>query len=153
MEDKEIIIDSVDVSGCKHYEKRSFYNCNETFEDNGGIICINCEDNPNCYFKQLARKNAECEELKEKIRIKDDENSNLNKKYRQEQAEKISYRKALEGIEDIMQNHIINDFSNWNMGEIGDDIFAYCVTANCKQILAIITKAKDINVPHKKEGE
>ena len=53
-----------------------------------------------------------------------------------------SYRKALDEIEDITQNHIINDFSNWNMGEISDDIVADYVTANCKHILDIINKAK-----------
>ena len=42
-------------------------------------------------------------ELKEKIRIKDDENSNLNKKYRQEQAEKISYRKECEELKDTLR--------------------------------------------------
>lgn len=52
------------------------------------------------------------------------------------------YCKALEEIEDITQNHIINDFSNWNMGGISDDIVADYVTANCKQILDIINKAK-----------
>lgn len=30
---------------------------------------VNCRDNYNCYFKQLARKTQECEELKDKINI------------------------------------------------------------------------------------
>ena len=60
----------------------------------------------------------------------------LNEKYEK-------FEKALEEIEDITQNHIINDFSNWNMGEISDDIVADYVTANCKQILDIINKAKE----------
>lgn len=64
MTDKQIIIDGVDVAGCKHYEKHTFYDCNETCEDNGAIVCINCKDNLNCYYKQLARKTQECEELK-----------------------------------------------------------------------------------------
>lgn len=59
----------------------------------------------------------------------------LNEKY-----EKL--KKALEEIENIVQNHIINDFSNWNMGEISDDIVADYVVANCKQTLDIINKAK-----------
>ena len=59
----------------------------------------------------------------------------LNEKY-----EKL--KTALEEIENIVQNHIINDFSNWNMGEISDDIVADYVVANCKQTLDIINKAK-----------
>lgn len=68
----------------------------------------------------------ECEELKDKIRIKDDENSNLNKKYRQEQAEKFSYRKALKEIEEV-----------WAKDEDGDYDFVKW------RSLDIINKAKD----------
>lgn len=46
MTDKEIIIDGIDVSGCIYLPY-----C----EDKQG----NCGNNPNCYFKQLKRKNAE----------------------------------------------------------------------------------------------
>lgn len=59
MTDKEqIIIDGVDVSGCE-------YACNTAFGKNGCkhpmMKNIYCSKNPNCYFKQLARKTAECE--------------------------------------------------------------------------------------------
>ena len=62
MPDKEqIIIDGVDVSGCE-------YACNTAFGKNGCkhpmMKNIYCFKNPNCYFKQLARKTQECEELK-----------------------------------------------------------------------------------------
>lgn len=60
MTDKEqIIIDGVDVSNCEYY-KQAFT----------GFICTNpnksndCSKNPDCYFKQLARKTQEYEELK-----------------------------------------------------------------------------------------
>lgn len=67
MTDKEVIIHGVNVSGCKHYEKHTFYDCNETCEDNGAIVCTNCKDNPNCDFKQLQRKTAECEKYKQAL--------------------------------------------------------------------------------------
>lgn len=61
MKDKEIIIDGVDVSKC----------CWCDFEPDTDPYCrindgedLGCEDNSNCYFKQLARKTQECEELK-----------------------------------------------------------------------------------------
>lgn len=60
MTDKqEMIIDSVDVSECKNY--------------NGSIVmdCLlyplqtdACKNNPNCYYKQLQRKTAECQRMK-----------------------------------------------------------------------------------------
>lgn len=63
MTDKQIIIDGVDVSGCEHYEDHTLYDCNETCEINGGIVCTKCKDNPNCYYKQLKHKEQECQEL------------------------------------------------------------------------------------------
>ena len=54
MTDKQIIIDGVDVSGCKHYKNRT---CIADY-------CLTdmpfgeakCELNPNCYYKQLQRE-------------------------------------------------------------------------------------------------
>lgn len=62
MTDKQIIIDGVDVSGCKHYKNRT---CIADY-------CLTdmpfgeakCELNPNCHYKQLKRKEQECERLK-----------------------------------------------------------------------------------------
>ncbi len=62
MTDKQIMIDGVDVSGCK-----CFY-INDSHPERQE--CINpyckgfCKDNPNCYYKQLQRKEQECERLK-----------------------------------------------------------------------------------------
>lgn len=55
---KQIIIDGVDVSRCKFFNDitESYY-----------CFGIPCKDRPNCYFKQLARKTQECEELKKKF--------------------------------------------------------------------------------------
>ena len=64
MTDKEIIIDGVDVSGCKYCLKMTKYRC--TIQRD--IYKWLCEENPNCYYKQLKRKEQECEELKEKIK-------------------------------------------------------------------------------------
>lgn len=56
-ENKPIIINGCDVSGCEYYDKNKHL-----------LTCI-CEEYPcsecsNCYFKQLNRKTQECEELK-----------------------------------------------------------------------------------------
>lgn len=107
MEDKEkIIIGGVDVSECKclHNVKVITELAQpEDFE----ILCgatngaIKCEKWKDCYFKQLARKTQECEELKkqvetsEKWRIKAE---SLNEKL---DLKNTYYRKALEEIESI----------------------------------------------------
>ena len=62
---KQIIIDGVDVSGCKHYKNRT---CIADY-------CLTdmpfgeakCELNPNCHYKQFKRKEQECEELKNEL--------------------------------------------------------------------------------------
>lgn len=60
-EKEQIIIDGCNVSGCE-------YACNTAFGKNGCkhpmMKNIYCSKNPNCYFKQLARKTQECESWK-----------------------------------------------------------------------------------------
>ena len=64
MTDKQIIIDGVDVSSCK------FYNADDKTcrEENSKYPIDICEfakcEGCNCYYKQLKRKEQECEELK-----------------------------------------------------------------------------------------
>lgn len=61
MDDKQIIIDGVDVSGCEFYidSKNLEYNCKQTPQS------YFCKNKPNCYYKQLKAKEQEREELKE----------------------------------------------------------------------------------------
>lgn len=58
MDKEQIIIDGVDVSGCSYYNPLGNYNCGGTKK---------CSQWSNCYFKQLQRKTAECEELKAQL--------------------------------------------------------------------------------------
>lgn len=64
MENKKIYVDGVDVGGCE-------YACNTAFGKNGCkypmMKNIYCSKNPNCYFKQLARKTQECERSRKRI--------------------------------------------------------------------------------------
>ena len=65
MTDKQIIIDGVDVSGCYCYVSTSKeYSC--------GLTCSKfhyrfCKENPNCYYKQLKRKEKSEEKLVKQI--------------------------------------------------------------------------------------
>ena len=70
MTDKQIIIDGVDVSGCEYYNKYD-KTCREV---NGNYDTDICEfdkcENSNCYYKQLKRKEQECE-VENKYNTKD----------------------------------------------------------------------------------
>ena len=61
MTDKEIITDSVDVSECEFLWKEELPKkvCN-----NGNLDC-DCNSNPNCYYKQLKRKEQKLEKIKD----------------------------------------------------------------------------------------
>lgn len=63
MIDKQIIIAGVDVSWCKYFcLNQTGNNC---LNHNQGFS-MNCNNN-NCYYKQLKRKEQECEELKKDL--------------------------------------------------------------------------------------
>ena len=66
MTDKQIIIDGVDVSKCGHYH---YGKCEIDYDEwNNEIIRYNeCQNNPNCYYKQLKREKQECERLKQTL--------------------------------------------------------------------------------------
>lgn len=55
MSEDKIIIDGVDVSKCCNYDDTQFWECEPTN--------CHCEELPNCYYKQLKRKEQECKEL------------------------------------------------------------------------------------------
>lgn len=68
MTDKEIIIDGVDVSGCKYLNTFSDCDGYHYYCDLADDIKNEyCEYYKDCYYKQLARKTQECEELKTQI--------------------------------------------------------------------------------------
>ena len=75
MTDKEqIMIDGVDVSKCKYYALQEHYDIES---DGLWKVCYSkdckysiCANNYDCYYKQLKRKEQECEELKKQLRQK-----------------------------------------------------------------------------------
>ena len=65
MTDKQIIIDGVDISKCKHYDEVFNY-CDQSYLGEGGLLKNTknpkrCDCSPNCYYKQLKRKERECD--------------------------------------------------------------------------------------------
>ena len=152
MTDKEqIIIDGVDVSGCEYYAQGI---CNipdviETYDS--------CIDKGACYFKQLQRKEKECEEVSNEIvelNVKYETVVNLAKKnadaneYCLQELEKENQKlkQALDEIEKIVtldKTHIEELISDdkFIRCPINDDVNCNYFTRN--KILDIINKAKD----------
>ena len=86
MNEQKIIINNVDVSECeffeeceikidnseclahsRHFDEGTFYDC--------------CDEHPDCYYKQLKRKERECEELKKSVRKNKDKRKKATEKY------------------------------------------------------------------------
>ena len=146
MTDKEqIIIDGVDVSECQDfYISSANTRCCNCESDNTQFLP--CKDNPNCYFKQLARKTQECEQLneenrrlKEKYRWYDHykESALLNRDlYNKLSLEYSYYRKALEEIKRQFEHRCDICRNNYGLG-------ADCSVCWHKDIRNIINKAKD----------
>ena len=67
MTDKQIIIDDADVSKCKYIDIENFENpiCNCISQRNE--CKIPCENNKDCYYKQLKRKEQEYNKLKQTL--------------------------------------------------------------------------------------
>ena len=66
MTDKQIIIDGVDVSGCENFSGTYAKECKAVYANSGykELHDLKCNKSPNCYYKQLKRKEQECEEFR-----------------------------------------------------------------------------------------
>ena len=68
MEDKEIIINDVDVARCGYFcEADNECSICGMGTDGEDTFCKNCKDNPNCYYKQLKRLEQENARKKDMI--------------------------------------------------------------------------------------
>lgn len=141
---KEIIIDGVDVSKCRYFRPGSALTCSRRY----GGACDNKYSNELCYFKQLQRKEKECEEVSNEIvelNVKYETVVNLAKKnadaneYCLQELEKENQKlkQALDEIEKMIES-IITDCDpitpNYRLNQINDRAY---------DILDIINKAKD----------
>ena len=75
MTDKEqIIIDGVDVAGCKYFNRFRNICHNKN-------LCCDCEKNQDCHYKQLKRKEQECEKLKAYAQRQENQREEYYKEY------------------------------------------------------------------------
>ena len=137
MTDKEqIIITGVDVSECEFFDGSHLCKCDKTIIDEHkklknifSVKYVNCRDNYNCYFKQLARKTEECEELKAYTQRQENQRETYYKEFLKLSQECDRYRKALDEIEGIVSKDYYDD--NW-----AD------ISTKLDEIFNIINKAK-----------
>lgn len=135
MEHEPIWMDGVDVKNCKGIDLSlsPLVKCKSLkFKtSDGGIAGIWCSDHTNCYFKQLARKTQECEELEEKLACQININNHLADY--QVTANKLMdyYRKALVEIKEIIATSLSDDH------DPAEGLYGEMV-----QILDIINKVK-----------
>lgn len=125
MTDKEIIINGVNVAGC--------YFCKNSFEltDFEGIQ--KCSEIRDCFYKQLQRKEQECEELKAELQASKDDHA-----YAVELEKDIDhYKQALDNITGLLQS-ILDPFEE----DDKEQQLHYCkeITEN---ILTILNEVKE----------
>lgn len=117
-EKEKQIIDGVDVSECFKYTKGfEEFDCGENYSK---FHYRFCSENPNCFYKQLKRKEQECEELiKEKAEIKkylgiSDKTIIQRLEELQEFKDKLkiseyNYKQALDEIDSIADSNLCDD--------------------------------------------
>lgn len=66
MENKEIYIDGVDVSGCEYYFDGKC-RCMDASIMQDFYLCPQCNNNPNCYYKNWKRKEQKLEKIKQYV--------------------------------------------------------------------------------------
>lgn len=176
---EQIIIDGVNVSECRYYKESLNLGYMRIDSCKGYGFCIHnlpsrefvsspkydiprCHGQNLCYYKQLARKTAECEKLKAQLEIYSkmldnpefkialtDVRTGEREVWRKLGNKAQRDKQALDEIEKYflkqceIHKSSIGDYAVQNM----------CEQCEIKKNLDIISKAKDINVPHKKDGE
>ena len=148
MTDKQIIIDGVDVSGCKYCLKMTKYRCaiqRDVYK------CL-CKENPNCYYKQLKRKEEEFRNICKAFDIEyviDKETGSLidrcNKLNKKEQ-ECEELKQTLTKIKDIAEKQVpyLNIGEAKTMIEIGYD-YAGAICNLEQRMYKILQKISEVN--------
>ena len=162
MENKKIYVDGVDVSKCEfymHYDYGKFSHGCSLHKDMFGLpVCCDiadcCKD---CYFKQLKRKEQECEELKKEIKKLTTEYyrenlHNVDLAFKNYQIEKANQRQT-KIANDLGKNMLkyeqalneIEKQARINCEEICGKNYDTCKDRDCLTTLLkdIISKAKD----------
>ncbi len=151
---EQIIIDGVDVSGCSGFSNNPedvktgqtcWYYTEYVHDNEWGT---RCPEHPNCEYKQLQRKTAECEELKKKF----SKFFNIDNQECWDIAflkdENARYKQALDEIEKKIKEINGSDIlivPDLSLQENAKAIMRQC-NKGYREILDIISEAKGANV-------
>ena len=125
MDDKQIIIDGVDVSGCGFIAKEDEYSLYDRVYK-GQCRCSNeemCKDHPNCFYKkalkQLKCKEKECEEFKKQVEVFTRQLEKANKEVIAEKEKNATRRQKNEKLEQVVAKikPILELYANSKVGE------------------------------------
>ena len=135
---EQLMIDGVNVDGCKYLNTFSDCDGYHYYCDLADDIKNEyCEYYKDCYFKQLARKTQECEELEELLKLRtNDRIDKLERAIIRRNAKIDRYRKALEEIEKEVHDEMCDTLGH---------LCAYCDGKHScitLKILDIISRAK-----------
>lgn len=123
MTDKEIYIDGVDVTGCEWFGQ---------FDLDINVICTSnspkkcsayCKDNPNCYYKQLIRKEQNLQEAMD---------TSIKEFNRAEELKTLLKRKEQKCEELNKQVEILNEKYSQSVRDLISG--KYCNTEKCQQL-------------------
>ena len=164
MTDKQIIIDEIDVSKCRHYDDRYGY-CEACKDDIDGVSFTKCLYEDNCYYKQFKRSEAQCEamfvshtDLEKKYKAKEQECEELTSKCSQLEEEIKDWQKEVERIQFIGSYGIMDEVKKntkleQTLTEIKTDILDiregisyFWVIDKCDKILQKISEVEDDNI-------
>lgn len=153
MTDKQIIINDVDVSGCKHFKigtcLADYCLTDMPFSE------AKCELNPNCYYKQLKRKEQECKVLALDARVADNhlqhriEMCDLLReklKAKEQECDKLKFNLKGAGILGLMKRNVqlkkaLDKIEK--ICQIKEENSQFVLPSVWQQILEIINKVKE----------
>lgn len=95
MSEKEIIIDGIDINKCQHYTGNVEYLSRE-WTCRAETIGTKCEENPNCYFKQLARAKDKINYMEEDIKTVENARNDLERELKCKEQELGNICKAFD---------------------------------------------------------
>ena len=165
MTDKQIIIDGIDVSECEciieDYQRANNFegryehikNVCELGERGAEYYNLFCKDNPNCFYKQLKRKEQECGQLKKTIQLQNkmqeevcnEKNEEIETLRKINKANAKSYEKFWHKLEQYKQ--VLIEIKNV-IGDRNKDGEAFCDDRLYKieQILQICDEVNNANI-------
>lgn len=97
-------VDGINLAECVHFTRQYNYGYCELSNDSCNEFNLNCVKNKNCYYKQLKRKEQECEELKEINAEIEESEIELGNMTNRLLVDYMKYRQVIDGIAKLISD-------------------------------------------------